>query len=135
MEKSPPIVRVVVALTGDTLDFAALEKAGLPEPHLKSRRGELRATGWPPSPETIWAYERQQAADSLETPIKLLLDDLDPYIKAICELGRNDGAACKLLVTVTIKNERPVYELSAHTIARLSSLGADLSLDIFDYSE
>ncbi len=72
---------------------------------------------------------------STDEAVKQVLKLIWPHREPIGRYLRHGKVSATLVCNVTIWEDRPVYELSADTMQRLSALGCEFVLDIFDYSD
>ena len=86
-------------------------------------------------PNTSWNLGKQkQRKYSVSEAVDEVLDLSWPKRKEIIRLSRDKSFNVGVTCSITIYDDRPVYDLSLKTIKRLADLGCEFSLDIFDYS-
>ena len=98
---------------------------------------------WRARPETPPEFEREAWLLELTTldtyevgvAVDLLLDHLKGHEDRLRQFAERSGIEVAVTCGVHIDNERGIYELKASTMARLASIGARFSMDIFDYRE
>jgi len=127
-------VSVIVRITGLAADLAALT------PSLAQIEGKtvLRPETVPDSalPEAWWAIEVvQHNQESTELAIIEALDLLNPLQDTIKDVASDSRLQIEMDCTVDIDTERPVIEVSAHSLKRLACLNAALGFEIYDYRE
>jgi len=87
-------------------------------------------------PKSTWSFAIEKSShDSVDTALQELLETVWPLRNKIRDFAQKNSLQISFVCTVTILSERPVYELSSETMAKLSWFNADFSMDIFDYSE
>jgi hypothetical protein len=100
------------------------------------RRGVVAPVGGPPARENGWSIDTEwEDTDSTDTVVVRLLDQLWDRRLAVRRFCEENHAGCAFVAVVEILEERPVYELTNGTIARMSEFGAAFSLDIYDLRE
>ena len=100
------------------------------------RRGSVAPAGGPPARENGWSIDTDwEESDSTDSVVAGLVNRLWERRFAIRQFCEENGAGCAFVAVVEILEERPVYELTSATIARMSEFGADFSLDIYDLRE
>jgi Domain of unknown function (DUF4279) len=100
------------------------------------RAGEKRhRSHLPPWPAGQWALESESelatSGNHLEDHLKWLLDRLEPHVQAVRELCARDNLLADFFCGYFMGQSNSGFSLTAHTLARIASLGADLSLDIY----
>jgi hypothetical protein len=93
--------------------------------------------GRPGVAEPAWCIELQSTAcRSMNEAVAPLLDRVWPIRERLQHSAKSidPDVEFQLSCTIHVFRERPLYDLSASTIARLASLQASVILDILDYS-
>lgn len=86
-------------------------------------------------PNTCWSLGRgEQQNYSVSEAVDEVLDLIWPKRAEIKKFVMNDSFDVGIDCSVTIWEDRPVYDLSAKVIKRLADLGCEFGLDIYDYS-
>lgn len=69
--------------------------------------------------------------------VSLVVEDLlvkvqgkEQVLKSLTE----SGFALTVVCSITIFKERPVYDLSKEAVAKIAEIGADFSMDLYDFS-
>ncbi len=82
-----------------------------------------------------WNFEiRDDSSRSVSDAVERLLEHFLPLAERLPNVLRRTGTRAGVAVSVTIYEDRPVFDLSAQAIQGLARLNCDFSLDIFDYS-
>jgi hypothetical protein len=100
------------------------------------RRGtSLRLRGHP-APDGVWFIDTEWTeVVSTDDAVARLVSQVWGSRSAIQQFCRKNNATIDVEVTVEIYDERPIFELTSGTMARLLRLGANFGIDIFDYRE
>ena len=127
-------VSVIFRITGSTTDIAMLASS------LTELHGQVvpRSSAVPVNalPDAWWAIEvTQHSQESTEEAIAEVLDRLEPTKAAIQNAANDPRFQVELDCTIEIQEERPVMEVSPHTLARLAGLHAALGFEVYDYRE
>jgi len=86
-------------------------------------------------PNVSWSLGcRDERIYSISDAVDGVLDLLWPVKEQIKLVSKKPDYYVGITCSVTIYEDSPVYDLSANTISRLSELGCEFSLDIFDYA-
>jgi hypothetical protein len=112
-----------LGLTPDVMTRAIKTGVYLPggKPHFKKASWEIRL-----DKEPAW---------EIETGLCKVIDTIWPHREKIIDYLSSTGFQAIFGSNVTIHASRPLYILSPETLGRMATLGAEFSLDIFDYSE
>lgn len=105
-------------------------------------------------PTEVWRQERQELLSrrdlptvcwklgfkkqpfmSIDDAVGRVLGDIWPLRQRVLQWSEANSSQVGIECSVSIFEDRPVYELSAITIARLAELRCEFLLDIFDYTE
>lgn len=82
-----------------------------------------------------WSVGRRNVASyEVDEAVRQVLDIVWPHREGIQHYRRSREAKACLVCNVTIREDRPVYSLSAETMSRLAALDCEFVLDIYDYS-
>jgi hypothetical protein len=85
---------------------------------------------------TVWTIASAwTGGDSVDEAVGVLLDEIWPYRAAITGYVADRDLSANLECSVRIWSEAPLYSLSVETMRRLVALGAEFSLDLYDYRE
>lgn len=128
----PARITASVNLTGDEFDFESCSSAiGI----TATKTWKRKIPPHPLVPAAAWSvgFTKQpfeSVNDAVEAVLKLI-ENREDKIKAFASRA---GLRISLSCSVNIDEERPVYDLSSDTMKRLSDLGANFIMDIFDYS-
>ena len=127
-------VSVVLRITGSASDVAMLASSlTLFEGRMEQRPFNVPAAALP---DAWWAFEvTQQNQESTEVAIAEALDMLEPMEAAILNVANDPRFQIELDCSIEIEEERPVMEVSAHTLRRLARLNATLGFEVYDYRE
>ena len=82
-----------------------------------------------------WSYEKRVNLYSTDEAVRLLLKTFWPKREIIRKFLEETKYEAGFTASVTIYEDRPVYELEKDTIEKLAYLHADFGIDIFDYSD
>lgn len=86
-------------------------------------------------PTVCWKHGfKKKPFFSIDDAVAKVLDAIWPLRERVQEWSASNATQVGIECSVSIYNNRPVYELSAKTISRLSDLRCGFVLDIFDYS-
>lgn len=87
-------------------------------------------------PNVCWKYGfKKRPFISIDDAIAEVLAAIWPLRDRLQQWLASHGAQVGIECSASIYKDRPVYELSATTISRLSDLSCEFILDIFDYSK
>jgi hypothetical protein len=129
-------VMVTFYIGGGAWDPDACTAALGLQPTRIRRRGSVARAGGPPARQNGWSIDTEwEDSDTTDAVLVRLLDRLWEHRFAIRRFCEENRAGCAFVAVVEILEERPVYELTRATIARMSEFGADFSLDIYDLRE
>lgn len=96
-------------------------------------RQELKARA--DLPTVCWKHGfKKKPFISIDDAVAEILDTIWPLRDRVQQWSGANATQVGVECSVSIYNDRPVYELSATTISRLSDLRCEFVLDIFDYS-
>lgn len=71
---------------------------------------------------------------SIDDAVAEVLDAISPVRERVQQWSASNATQVGIECSVSIYNDRPIYELSAKTISRLADLRCGFVMDIFDYS-
>jgi hypothetical protein len=129
-------VRASFSIFGEGLNPADCTLALGLEPTTAERKGDSRPNGRPVVRESRWAVETdRRRVYTVNEPLVELLDKLWPCRHKIVRLLEKPQVSAIFSVSVTIHDERPEYCFPPATLQRLAEIGAELCLDIYDYSD
>jgi hypothetical protein len=99
----------------------------------RQHRPELKER--PDLPTVCWKYGfKKRRFVSIDDAVSEILEVIWPLRDRVQQWLASNAAQVGVECSVSIYNDRPIYELSATTISRLSELRCEFLLDIFDYS-
>jgi len=132
---SSPRITTTFVITGEDLDPAdCTRRIGLEptdvcvEPKVT---GKLVPSGEPYVRKPYWSVElKKQSSYSTDAELKKLLDLLWPKRAPIVAYLKATGYEATFVSSVTIEEDRPLYELSAETLKRLAYFNVEWGLDI-----
>lgn len=127
-------ISVVFRIAGTALDVTSLHSllaCGLGT--VESRPSKVPAGVLP---EAWWAIEVVQCdQESTEAVIAEALDTLEPMLAEIIKVANNPRFLIELDCTIEIFADRPVLEVSSHSLKRLADIRAALGFEVYDYQD
>lgn len=132
----PPRIRCFFAIAAQDLNVdECTQRIGLaPSDVWRQKHDHLKFH--PDIPNTEWVVET--SSDSLRSTseaIGILLERIWPKRDIIKKFLEEKGLNASITCSVTIKEDRPLYDLAPDILAKLASLGVEFGFDIYDYSE
>lgn len=86
-------------------------------------------------PSVSWSLgEKNQREFSVSKAVEAVLDLVWPARERVIRFVSGKNFIVGVTCSVTIYEDRPIYDLSKETISRLAVLDCEFCLDIFDYS-
>jgi Domain of unknown function (DUF4279) len=134
-ESGLPLITAHFFLSGRDLDTDEITEVLNLEPSdiWRQKRAELRART--DLPTVCWKYGfKKKSFPSTTDAIELILDTVWPLRTRIEAYAATHDVQIGIECSVTISEDRPIYELSATAINRMSDLHCEFLLDVFDYS-
>lgn len=134
-ESGLPMITAHFFLAGRDLDTDEITRSlGLePSEVWQQQRAELRART--DLPTVVWKYGfKRKYLPSTTDAVELILDTVWPLRARVEAYTATHDVQIGIECSVTISEDRPVYELSSVAISRMSDLHCEFLLDVFDYS-
>ena len=86
-------------------------------------------------PNVSWNLgKHEERIYSVSDAVESVMDLLLPVKEKIKHVSEKPNYHVGITCSVTIYEDNPIYDLSVSAISKLSELGCEFSLDIFDYS-
>lgn len=132
---TPPIIKATFCISGRDFDPQMITKGlGIqPTEIWTQKHAHVRECA-----ELVtdsWNFEIQDdSSRSVSEAVERLLEHILPMAERLPAVLHRTGTKAGVFVTVTITEDRPVYDLSAQAIKWLALLNCEFSIDIFDYS-
>ncbi len=117
-----------IAILGEDLDFAECSAAI----GLKPTMEFVRKFDSMVVPKHQWILKcEKQIFESTDDALKELFRKLSGVENRILAYARQHDYRIKISCNVTIREDRPVYELKMETVQKIAQLGASFGMDIF----
>lgn len=134
---SDPLITTTFVIEGDDLDPAECSRRiGLEPTGASDQRkvtGHLVPSGEPYVRKPFWLVKlNKRPSDSIGDELNELLAILWPHRHEIVRYLQETGHEAGFSSSVTIEENRPLYELTAETLSRLSFFKVDWILDILE---
>ena len=134
-ESSAPKLKTYFCISGWDFDPAMVTSAIGLEPSEVWKQKHEHLLNRKDIPNICWSLGRgEQRNYSVSEAVDEVLDLIWPKRAEIKKFAINDSFDVGIDCSVTIWEDRPVYDLSAKVIKRLADLGCEFGLDIYDYS-
>ena len=134
-ESSAPRLKTYFCISGWDFDPAMVTSAIGLEPSKVWKQKHEHLLHRKDIANTCWSLGREKQRNySVSEAVDEVLDLIWPKRAEIKKFVMNDSFDVGIDCSVTIWEDRPVYELSAKVIKRLADLGCEFGLDIYDYS-
>ena len=135
VESSAPKLKTYFYISGWDFDPAMVTLAIGLEPSEVWKQKHKHLLHRKDIPNTCWSLGiGKQRNYSVSEAVDEVLDLIWPKRAEIKKFVMNDSVNVGIDCSVTIWEDRPVYDLSAKVIKRLADLGCEFGLDIYDYS-
>ena len=130
-----PLISAEISVSGQSFDPSVCTTAVGITPTRVWRQTREWLLDRPDLPNVSWLVSVEKVASySTDETARMVLDIVWPRRKQLKRFVADHDVHLELTCSVTIHEDRPLYELSVGTMKRLVFLGADFGLDIFDYS-
>ena len=134
-ESSAPKLKTYFCISGRDFDPAMVTSAIGLEPSEVWKQKHEHLLHRKDIPNTCWSLGREKQQNySVSEAVDEVLDLIWPKRAEIKKFVMHDSFDVGIDCSVTIWDDRPVYDLSAKVIKRLADLGCEFGLDIYDYS-
>lgn len=134
-ESSAPELKTYLCICGWDFDPAMVTSAIGLEPSKVWKQKHKHLLSRKDIPNTCWTLGRgKQKKYSVSEAVDEVLDLIWPKRAEIKKFVMNDSFNVGIDCSVTIWEDRPVYDLSEKVIKRMADLGCEFGLDIYDYS-
>lgn len=136
MTDSRPLITTAFSLDGEDLDPSVCTREIGLEPTHAGRKGEkLRSTSHVALLTGVWTISVKQRSLDTSEGLEELLDILWPHRFALRQFLRKTLWEAAFSTSMTIREERPLYHLSAGVIHRISFFRVSYGMDIIDLSD
>jgi hypothetical protein len=131
----PPSMNVAFVIAGRDIDPDDVTRTVGLEPSRLWHATNKTVLNDPRMSTVNWIVERCKVTFyEVDEAVRQVLDIVWPHREGILRYQLGSKASASLMCSVTIREDRPVYALSAETMSRLATLRCEFSLDIYDYS-
>ncbi|HEX5418756.1 MAG TPA: DUF4279 domain-containing protein [Gammaproteobacteria bacterium] len=122
-------------ISGRDFDPAAVTSVLGVDPSEVWRQERRELIARPDLPTVCWKHGfKKKPFVSIDDAVAEVLEAIWPLRDRVQQWLASNATQAGIECSVSIYNERPIYELSATTISKLSDLRCEFVLDIFDYS-
>lgn len=134
-DPSTPLLRTMIYISGEAFDLKTLNELLTISSTDNGIKGQEKANGKSVYRETFWKYSKDIYEYSINDALKEVLLEIIPQKNQLNEFVQTNQLEVSLICNVTIREDRPLYQLESDVIQMLSSINAEFLMDIFDYSE
>ena len=129
-------IKVIFYVTGSELnpkEFA--EEIGIENFEI-GIKGEPRQNGRSRNIESYWQISLEMESYSVDDSLLKLFNYLESAlcVDSMLKILDKHKVEVSFICNVTIREERPLYQLERQTVKKISNLGGEFLMDIFDYS-
>jgi len=128
------LIEATLLITGESFDPRAFEQVIPLHPSEITIRGEPRPSGRGVYPFSTWSYTIGKRSDTTDVVVAELLDDIWSVRHKLRDFFQVHEGSRQIVCTVTITDERPLFEFAPETLRRITMLDSSLLVDVYDYS-
>lgn len=134
-DQSAPLLRTMLYISGELFNLDELSSILDFPPTETGTKGTIKANGKTKHNETFWKYSKDIYAYSVSDAIREILDTVVPFRSALTSYVKDKNLEISFICNVTIREDRPIYQLEKEVIQIMACFNAEFLMDIFDYSE
>ena len=128
-------INTCLIISGDDFDPVVCSSVFHIKPSSVSIKGVSREKGRPPAPTTEWVYETDwMIIEAVDEGVKSLFEMIRGSLLMIKAFCVDNHLNTTVVSVVEFEEDRPVLGLSRGNIDKLSSLGAEYYVDLYDFS-
>jgi hypothetical protein len=131
----PRMITTLVIVGGSFEPSECTQVLGI-TPTATCRKGERRKEYAPPAHASEWGWQTGWLLfESIDDSVSVVIDKFWPLQREVRAYVKDVGAQVAVVTAVEVYEDRPEYGLSRRTIKRLAALGAEYSMDLYDYRQ